>query len=132
MPIEAREITAILEKEMQRFAVAAQREKVRALLVTPRCEDRNWDYGEVGQTYPCWIVAQHTPSNTAIAYSKHGFGPTNPWGLLSLCSSGPRSSMGMDSSWFPHFDECVKESFAWDSIENSTSGGHSFKGPRSN
>lgn len=127
MPIEAKKITAMLQKEMQRFTVEAKREKVRALLVTPRCEDRGWDYGEIGQAYPCWIVVEHAPSNTATAYCEHGFGPKNPWGLLSLSPSGAHSSMGMDCGWFSHFDECVKESFAWDSMESSTPSGRSFK-----
>lgn len=117
MPIEARDVSAIMEKELQRLT-ALEQQKVRTLLVTPRCEDRGWDYGEIGQTYPCWIVAEHPSSNTAIAYCEHGFGPKNPWGLLFLLPSGPCSSMGMDSSWFSHFDECIKDSFAWESIED--------------
>jgi hypothetical protein len=118
MPIEAKDVTAILEKELQRLAIVDQQEKVRALLVTPRREDRGWDYGEIGQTYPCWIVAEHPASNTAIAYCEHGFGPRNPWGLLFISPTGPRSSMGMDSGWFSHFDECVMDSLAWESIDN--------------
>jgi hypothetical protein len=52
------------------------------------------------QTYPCWIVLEHAPSNTAIAYCAEGFGPGCPWGLLFL--EGEHLSMGMDSGWFTY------------------------------
>jgi hypothetical protein len=113
----AAKIKALIEQELLRFTDPTQREKVRALLVAPRCEERGWDYGEIGQTYPCWIVAEHPQSNTAFAYCEQGFGPENPWGLLFLSLSSPYTSMGMDSGWFPHFDECFRESFAAISAE---------------
>jgi hypothetical protein len=115
--MEVTHIIALVEQEMLRFTDPVQREKVQALLVTPRCEHRGWDYGEIDQTYPCWIVAEHPQSNTALAYCEQGFGPDNPWGLLSLSLSSHHTSMGMDCAWYSHFDECLRDSFAWEAIE---------------
>jgi hypothetical protein len=57
---------------------------IRSLRVPARCENRPWDYGKPGETYPCWIVLEHQASNTAVAYCAEGFGPTYPWGLLFI------------------------------------------------
>ena len=113
----ASNIAELVDEELLRLTDPVQIEKVRALLVSPRCEQRGWDYGEAGQTFPCWIVAEHPESNTAFAYCEQGFGPECPWGLLFLSLSSPYTSMGMDCGWYRHFDECLRESFAWDSIE---------------
>jgi hypothetical protein len=85
-------------------------EHIRRLLVTPYVEDRSWDYGE---TFPCWIVLDdRDASDTGIAYCEFGFGPTSPWGLLSMDESKDRRSMGMDSGWFPTFMDAFFNSFA--------------------
>lgn len=110
-------IVALVEQELLRFTDLVQREAVRKLVVSPRAEHRGWDYGEAGQTHLCWIVAEHPESNTAFAYCEQGFGPELPWGLLSLSLSSLYTSMGMDCGWYRHFDECLRESCAWDTIE---------------
>lgn len=101
-----------VELELQRIGDRHLVTRIRGLLVPPRCERRPWDYGQVGQTFPCWIVLEHRRSNTAIAYCAEGFGPRSPWGLLFL--EGPCKSMGMDSAWFPHLGEAFLESMASD------------------
>lgn len=118
----ASDIVMLVEKELLRFTDLAQREVARGLLVPPRWEQREWDYGEAGQTLPCWIVAEHAESNTAFAYCEQGFGPERPWGLLFLSLSSPYPSMGMDCGWYGHFDECLRESWAWDTIEAENAG----------
>lgn len=70
---------------------------------------RAWDYGDPGQEFSCWIVLEHSASNTCIAYSEFGFGPSFPWGLLFL-SGKEHMSMGMDSGWFDYFVEAYFES----------------------
>jgi hypothetical protein len=79
--------------------------------VTPRCEQRSWDYGAPGTVYRCWIVLEHPASGTGIAYCEQGFGPSCPWGLLWI--SGEHLSMGMDSGWYDSLEDAVRESFAW-------------------
>ena len=84
---------------------------IRPLLVSPRCEDRPWDYGPPKQKYACWIILEHPPSNTGIAYCAEGFGPQSPWGLLFLRE---HLSMGMDSSWYTTLEDAFRESQACD------------------
>ena len=81
-------------------------------MVTPRVEDRGWDYGAEDQRYPCWIVMEHHQSNTAIAYCEYGFGPKCPWGLLFI--SGPHMGIGMDAAWYLRLEDAFRESMAWE------------------
>src|SRR4051812_23182493 len=96
-PMQASDIAALVAQQLGRISQPELARAIRPLLVPPRCEPRPWDYGEPNQTYPCWIVVEHRPSNTAIAFCEAGFGPSYPWGLLFL--SGPYLNMGMDSQW---------------------------------
>ena len=105
-------ILAVVETELARIPSPSTAALVRRLLVPPRCEQRPWDYGEPNETFPCWIVAEHLPSNTAFAYCKHGFGPRCPWGML--WRSGEYLNMGMDSGWFTSLEDCVRDSRAWE------------------
>ena len=100
---QAGDIDALVAEQIARISQPDLVQAIRRLLVPARCEHRPWDYGARHQTYPCWVVVEHRPSNTAIAYSEWGFGPSSPWGLLFL--SGPHLSMGMDSQWFVSLEE---------------------------
>jgi hypothetical protein len=106
VPASAASVTALLERELSEFADGRVANHIGSLLITPRWEMRGWDYGQPGDEFPCWLVLEHPASNTAIAYCEHGFGPTMPWGLLSL-SGATHMSMGMDSGWF----ECFLETY---------------------
>jgi|SRR6516165_10878187 hypothetical protein len=108
----ASQMAALVESELARVSSESIVAKIRRLLVEPRCEDRPWDYGASGQTFPCWIVAEHLPSNTVFAYCEQGFGPRCPWGLLGR--SGEYLNMGMDSGWFVSLEDAVKDSWAWE------------------
>src|SRR5690606_3956322 len=79
--------------------------------VTSRREDRPWDYGQPGQTFPRWSVAEQPASNTAIAYCSEGFGPRCPWGLLFIKD---HPSIGMDSSWFVSLEDAARNNMAWE------------------
>lgn len=83
--------------------------QIRSLLVEPSVNERKWDYGANGQTYPCWSVMEHPSSGSSIVYCSEGFGPRAPWGLVG---SAVTESMGMDSGWFSSFLEAYFESFA--------------------
>jgi len=73
---------------------------------------RAWDYGSRGEHFVCWTVLEHHPSNTGIAFCLQGFGPADPWGLVSL--SGSHMNIGMDSSWFASLEDAMRGSMAWD------------------
>src|SRR5215472_3843808 len=98
MALSASDVLALVEAQLSRVTDPKAVALIRSLLVPPRCEYRPWDYGAPGEKYPCWIVAEHTPSGTGIAYCERGFGPRCPWGLLWI--SGEHLSMGMDCSWY--------------------------------
>lgn len=118
MPADPETITAFIERELGFLSDERVRAQVRDLLVTPRLEMRDWDYGDPGQQYPCWIVLDDgLHPGTGIAYCEHGFGPKEPWGLvLSGDADGQSKSMGMDSQWFPTFLDAFFESFAATSL----------------
>ena len=107
----AEDIERLVQAELGRIADGEIVKAIVPLLVGPRLEDRPWDYGP-DETYPCWIVLEHPPSNTCIAYCEEGFGPRCPWGLLFL--SGRHLSMGMDSGWFRTLEDAFRDSRACD------------------
>ena len=109
---EAAEIERLVRAELNQISDSHIRDLISALLIGPRREDRPWDYGPEGVTHPCWIVLEHPPSNTGIAFCDEGFGPRCPWGLLWL--RGDALSMGMDSGWFTTLEDAFRESMACD------------------
>ena len=108
MPASPETISALLDLELSSLSDSRVVTHIRSLLVRPKCQVRSWDYGQPGEAFPCWLVLEHSASNTAIAYCEHGFGPRTPWGLLFL--TGEHMSMGMDSGWFEHFPEAYFDS----------------------
>jgi hypothetical protein len=105
------DIEALLAAEIGRIRQPELLALISSLKVPVRMEERVWDYGHPGQTFPCWIVLEHPPSDTAIAYCSYGLGPRCPWGLLFL-SAHP--NMGMDSGWFETLEDAVRDSMAWE------------------
>lgn len=110
--MQASEVQKLVGQEIARMSQAQLADTIRLLLVPPRLEQRPWDYGTPNQTFPCWIVAEHKPSNTAFAYCESGFGPKCPWGLLFI--EGPHLNIGADYSWYSSLEDAVRESFAWE------------------
>jgi hypothetical protein len=107
----AAQIDALFERELSRITQPDLVALIKRLRVPTRFEDRPWDYGTKGQTFPCWIVLEHAESDTAVAYCSSGFGPASPWGVLFLAR---QLSMGMDSQWFVSLEDAARESMAWD------------------
>lgn len=80
--------------------------------MVPYAVERRFDYGAPDQQFICWTVLEHPASNTGIAFSGQGFGPSYPWGLVFL--SGPHMNIGMDCGWFVSLEEAFRESIARD------------------
>lgn len=112
MTLNAEKVSFLAERELQRISQPELVSLIQQLRVEPRCELREWDYGELGEAYPCWIVLEHKDSNTGVAYCEQGFGPATPWGILFL--SGPHMSIGADFSWFVSLEDAVRECSAWE------------------
>lgn len=110
MPLSPEILKALIESELATLSDARVTAHIRGLLVEPYSVLRLWDYGEPGQQYPCWMVLSDSHSDGVIAYCEHGFGPRNPWGLVS--SACEHQGMGMDSGWFMTFLDAFFESTA--------------------
>ena len=110
--IDADKLLSEIEEELNQVSDLRVVQHIRSLIVTPVVVMRPWDYGEPDTEYPCWSVLKHEESNTGIAYSEFGFGPSCPWGLVALDGPTDSMSMGMDSGWFPCFVEEYFDSFA--------------------
>jgi hypothetical protein len=108
--LDAEAVERLVRAQIQNASTSQRSSLMKTLLVPPRCELRPWSYGGPGMMLPCWIVAEHRSSNTAIAYCEQGFGPRAPWGLLAM--EGPHMNIGQDSGWFTSFEEAMMDSYA--------------------
>jgi hypothetical protein len=115
MPIDSAGVEKKIEAEIARIAQPELVDCIRGYIVPLRRELREWDYGSPGLSYPCWIFAEHPESNTAFAYCEQGFGPSDPWGLLSI--RGDFLSIGMDSGWFATLESAFRDSMAWNGVD---------------
>jgi hypothetical protein len=109
--LTANEVVSLVNEELTQITDTALFARIRELLVVPYCVERAWDYGHVGESFTCWTVLEHPPSNTGIAYCQGGFGPSAPWGLIFL--SGQLMGIGMDSAWFSTLESAMRDSMAW-------------------
>jgi hypothetical protein len=101
-PMDAGELRTVLGAELGKLRAVEDQTRLADHLVEPselRCA---WDYGEPGQTYPCWLVAEVRARDVGIVFCEHGFGPKCPWGLIRLPKPDDPAPphMGDDSSWF--------------------------------
>jgi len=87
------------------------------LLAEPRREERDWDYGDEGERYPYWVVAEGPDRRIMLVYCEEGFGPQFPWGVLFNDPSGQAASedltLGMDAQWNWYLEEAFVRSGLW-------------------
>lgn len=112
MPIDGHTIKELIERELLTVSDNRVVSHIRRMLIEPHMILRNWDYGEKGQQYPCWMVLNDVGHSAEIAYCEFGFGPKCPWGLVSSGEAPENQSMGMDSGWFTSFLDAFFESYA--------------------
>jgi hypothetical protein len=105
-------ISERVRSELFAFSDTLIKPAIEALLTLPRPILRGWDYGPSDQQFVCWQVLEDPEVHVGIAFCEEGFGPNCPWGLVSLDETGARSSMGMDSAWFPTFLQAFADSFS--------------------
>jgi hypothetical protein len=103
--LSAPQVSALVETELAQIADSACREALRSRLVAPRMEQRDWDYGEPNESYPCWIVAVAPEYDVALAYCEHGFGPNDPWGAVFL----GEPNIGMDAQWHDSLEAVFRQ-----------------------
>ncbi len=102
------EIAAIVQGEVDTITDPEVLTALTSWLTPPKPIQCAWDYGAPGQAFLCWVVLEHQPSKTGIAYSDFGFGPRAPWGLIWLS----KPSFGMDSGWYSTLEDAFCESVA--------------------
>lgn len=105
-------VRALVARELGLVVDPARREALRAILVEPRVEERDWDYGAPGERYSVWVVAEATDKGIILVYCENGFGPTFPWGFLFTNELG-FASLGMDSQWCWYLEEAFVRSGLW-------------------
>lgn len=121
MPCTVADVAALVARELSTIADPVVREALRLRITPPAEHVREWDYGAPGEAYPCWTVVADARTDTAIVYSEHGFGPSDPWGLVFLS----KPWCGMDSGWFRRLEDAFVNSFLasglpiWDVVEEA-------------
>jgi len=97
-------IKALVANELEAAPDATSRARLAGLLVEPSFRALSWEYGALGATRLCCIVAQAEDGDRALVYCEDGFGPHDPWGAVSLSEA----SMGSDDQWYGSlFDAAV-------------------------
>jgi hypothetical protein len=90
----------------------ARREALRARLVEPWREEREWDYGQPGERYPYWVVAAAPEHGIILVHCEQGFGPDMPWGFL-ITDDPELESLGMDAQWNWYLEEGFVRAGLW-------------------
>ena len=72
-------------------------------------------YGEPGERYPYWVVAESIERGIILVHCAQGFGPEFPWGFLitGAPTSAERTTLGMDSQWNWYLEEAFVRSGLW-------------------
>ena len=104
----ADEMLALVDSQVKTIAEPIMQSCLQSLLIPPITQQREWFYGDPGEKLLCWLVMEHTKSDTGIVYSDFGFGPHQPWGLVFLS----KLIIGDDSGWFSTFEQAFYDSYA--------------------
>ncbi len=109
MALDTAAVAARVSEELAQIADKHLANALGRYIIRPRSCSLQWDYGPEEQ-YPGFVVAEFHESETGIAYSDFGFGPSQPWILIGL----RQPAFGMDSSAFTKLEGAFRESRAWD------------------
>ncbi len=97
-------IQQLVDTQLASITEPGRRDALSALLVVPECQSRSWDYGAEDERYSCWLVARISEFEIGIVYCERGFGPGNPWGIVSLRDD----AMGPDGAWHESLDQAFR------------------------
>ena len=114
--VSKEEVAALVAEQVALIEDSDRRDLLLRLLVEPRVEEREWDYGEEGERYPYWVVAESPEHHLILVYCEQGFGPESPWGWLyngeSECEE-ELASLGMDAQWEWYLESALTNSGIW-------------------
>ena len=112
------EVSRLVLAEIGNVSDLRVRAFIEKYLVPPYRVPGVWDYGRRDDTYVCWVIWEHSASDSGIVYCEEGFGPSSPWGLMFI--AGPnRYRMGMDSQWFTSLQGAFLDSWAADEVRRN-------------
>lgn len=103
------ELQLLIARELAWIELPERRAALEAVLVEPRLEEREWDYGAPGEKCSYWVVAEAPDNRLILVWCDEGFGPTFPWGFLSTIEPHD-TSLGMDSQWSCYLEEAFVRS----------------------
>jgi hypothetical protein len=109
-------IRTLVAQQLATIRDPARREALTSLLVEPRAEEREWDYGAPEQQYPYWVVAEAQSRAVILVYCEHGFGPQSPWGFL-FTDKPEFATLGMDSQWDRSLEGAFNRSGLWSGLK---------------
>jgi hypothetical protein len=110
--ITLEQINALVSEQMRIIARVDRRDALERLLVPPRQEVRDWDYGLPGERYAYWVVAESVDRGIILAHCSQGFGPDMPWGFL-FTNDPNGMTLGMDAQWSWYLEEAFVRSGLW-------------------
>jgi hypothetical protein len=98
MPVqtEPERVRRLVRRELALIADPARRAALERILVEPRREIRDWDYGEPGERYPYWVIAEAPDRGLVSCTANTGSGRT----CLGV-SSRLASPSSAPSEWIP-------------------------------
>jgi hypothetical protein len=105
-------VQALVARELALVTDPPRRAALERLLVAPRQEERDWDYGAPGERYPYLVVAEAPAEGVVLVYCERGFGPEFPWGFL-FTDDPESASLGMDAQWNWYLEEAFIRSGLW-------------------
>jgi len=114
---DAHDIPRLVAEQLALVRRPERRRALESLLVEPREEWREWDYGEPGEGFAYWVVGEALEQGIVLAYCEHGFGPQFPWGILFVDAPGQVSpephTLGMDAQWNWYLEEAFVRAGLW-------------------
>jgi hypothetical protein len=100
--LSSTDVASLVERELGAVSHPPLQAALRQALITPALQNRKWDYSQVEEELPCWIVAEFRGVRLALAYSPLGHGCHGDcWGVVQLGDEW----FGRDDSWFPLLED---------------------------
>jgi hypothetical protein len=104
--LDPKTVEYLRDAELGRICDTRVQRALASYFVPPRAVQLEWDYGEADERYLAFIVAELPEKRMAIAYSRHGFGPVHPWGVIRL----EKLRSEMDANWFASLEGAFRTS----------------------